>query len=157
MTRWPTEIAEENGYFRTKQELLLQILSHRAIVHNSKPEEQLEFYTGIIGSLLGWIAIAVARAQTRQIEWQDLVAYQLFISAKELYAAERAAGIVFYAQGWFTHTALRLTTLCGLRIERGRIDRESVWFGVELYTETQAAFSVETQNSVLNSESQTRS
>lgn len=106
MTRWPTETAEENGYFRTKQDLLLQILLNRAMVNNSKPEKQLEFYTGIIGSLLGWIAVAVARAQSRQIEWQDLVAYQLFISAKEGYAAERAAGTVFYAQGWFAHIVL---------------------------------------------------
>lgn len=99
MTKWPDNVPSEDSFFRTKQDLMLQILMNRFTLNSSTPELQLKFFTKTIAYLLRWIGDAIVRSQSTDQKWQPLVGYHLFISAKEGYAAERSAGTVLYSKG----------------------------------------------------------
>ena len=85
--------------YATKQDFQIYVEVQRLRVNMSTPEEILLFYTDAIGQLLGVIGDAVIRSRTGENDWQMLASYDLFISAKESFAAERSAGTITYGRG----------------------------------------------------------
>lgn len=106
LTRWPKGQSRDNELLLSQETFLRLIQSHRFRLNSTTSDDQLTFYTDLIGPVLTWIGDAAIQSQGTADQLKELAGYNMFISAKELFAAERGAGSAFYGLGKLLYGSL---------------------------------------------------